>query len=106
MASFTTTIEGLIKNGQEIQLEVEGEFEIGNDGIGHYEFWGQKCFDSGHPVLEMNVPEDITILSAVLDGREISEVKLQTIGFLRLAEQIMAEREHELVECAWNHSYD
>jgi hypothetical protein len=29
------------------EIEVEVEYEIGNDGIGSYEYWGSQGFDSG-----------------------------------------------------------
>jgi len=37
-------------------IDVELEADGGYDGIGSYEYWGQKCFDKGH--WDLNV-EDI-----------------------------------------------
>lgn len=39
------------KLGEEIEAKVE--FSIQNDGIGSYEYWGQKCFDSGEDYIEV-----------------------------------------------------
>jgi len=46
-------IEEIEINDELIEVEFEGEIAIENDGIGHYEYWGQKCYDKGHdyPVL-------------------------------------------------------
>lgn len=37
-----------------LEVEFSGDITIENDGIGPYEFWGQKCYDAGHdyPVIE------------------------------------------------------
>jgi len=37
--------------GEEIEAKVE--FVIQNDGIGSYEYWGQKCFDAGQDYIEI-----------------------------------------------------
>jgi hypothetical protein len=34
------------------EFEVELEASIGYDGIGHFEFWGHKCFDLGNVCIE------------------------------------------------------
>lgn len=36
---------------QEVPVEVEGDWM--HDGIGPYEFWGQKCFDRGTSYVEI-----------------------------------------------------
>lgn len=38
------------KDGNEIELELEAS--ISNNGIGSYEFQGQKCFDRGDTIVE------------------------------------------------------
>jgi hypothetical protein len=37
--------------GEEIEAKVE--FSIQNDGIGPYEYWGQKCYDAGQDYIEV-----------------------------------------------------
>ena len=37
----------LDSRGEDIDIDVDCEYEIENNGIGSYEFWGQKCFDKG-----------------------------------------------------------
>ena len=32
---------------REVEIEVVCEYEIDNDGIGPYEYWGQVCYDKG-----------------------------------------------------------
>ena len=44
---FTHTIE---HNGREVPVKFEANYEY--NGIGPYEFWGQKCFDRGTLALE------------------------------------------------------
>lgn len=100
--TFATTIEHELKNGKEISLEIECKFDVGNDGIGAYEYWGQRCVDRGQPVMELNVPEDVTITSATIDGREIPAEKLETLGFQRFAGKVIVAYEDSLVEQAWD----
>lgn len=40
------------------EIEVTAEFIIDNDGIGPYEYWGQKCYDAGqdYAVVENIIP--------------------------------------------------
>jgi hypothetical protein len=38
-------------NGEDYILELD-DIEIGNDGIGPYEYWGAKCYDFGHDFVE------------------------------------------------------
>ncbi len=49
-------------NKEPIDLELEGIISIENDGIGKYEYWGQKCVDYGqdYPVLDDNISWDAT----------------------------------------------
>ena len=46
------------KDGNEIELELEPS--IGNNGIGSYEFQGQKCFDRGETIVEGFSIEEIS----------------------------------------------
>lgn len=32
---------------KEVEILVDCEYEVENNGIGEYEYWGQKCFDKG-----------------------------------------------------------
>lgn len=42
------TIETEIEVGEDtIKVTLEGELTKQNDGIGAYEYWGQKCYDRG-----------------------------------------------------------
>lgn len=49
MGEVTKTLSIYLDNTREedIDIEVVCEYEVENDGIGPYEFWGQKCFDYG-----------------------------------------------------------
>lgn len=50
----TKTITIYLENrNEDIDIDVDVEFDILNDGIGSYEFWGQKCFDTGKDYLEV-----------------------------------------------------
>ncbi len=37
----------LASRDEDIDIEVDCEYEVENNGIGSYEYWGQKCFDKG-----------------------------------------------------------
>lgn len=51
---MTETITIYLENrNEDIDIDVDVEFDILNDGIGPYEFWGQKCFDKGKDYLEV-----------------------------------------------------
>jgi len=42
------TIKVTIENGEDsFDVQLEGTLELQNDGIGSYEYWGQKCYDRG-----------------------------------------------------------
>lgn len=48
MGEVTKTLSiYLDSRGEDIDIDVDCEYEIENNGIGSYEFWGQKCFDKG-----------------------------------------------------------
>ena len=48
MAEMTKTITVYFPSREEdVDIEVSCEYEIENDGIGPYEYWGQKCVDKG-----------------------------------------------------------
>lgn len=48
MGEVTKTLSiYLDSRGEDIDIDVDCEYEVENDGIGPYEFWGQKCFDKG-----------------------------------------------------------
>jgi hypothetical protein len=56
--------------------------------------------------MELNVPEDVTITSATIDGRDIPAKKLEALGFQRFAEKIIVAHEDSLVEQAWDSAAD
>lgn len=54
MTTVTKTLSVYIRNRDEdIDIDVDCECEVTNDGIGPYEYWGQKCFDKGTDYLEI-----------------------------------------------------
>lgn len=54
----TKTLEVELDTREEcVEIEVEVTFDVLNDGIGHYEYWGQVCFDKGNPYLEVSSTE-------------------------------------------------
>ncbi len=55
---MTITEEITMPNGEELEVEFMAECRMENDGIGAYEYWGQKCFDSGTDYAELD--SDIT----------------------------------------------
>jgi len=73
------------ENNREFLIEFSADIE--NDGIGAYEFWGQKCVDRG-----TNYIGDITFNETDLTDEEIA-----------LAEALVEER--DVLESAFNDSY-
>ena len=53
-SSYSTTYETEVDSdsGRLHRLALDVEYTIGCDGIGSYEFWGEKCFDSGKEYIE------------------------------------------------------
>lgn len=48
MGEVTKTLSiYLDSRGEDIDIDVDCEYEVENDGIGPYEFWGQRCYDRG-----------------------------------------------------------
>lgn len=48
MGEVTKTLSIYLESrDQDIDIDVDCEYEVENNGIGGYEFWGQKCFDKG-----------------------------------------------------------
>lgn len=49
MGEVTKTLSIYLDSREEdIDIDVDCEYEVENDGIGPYEFWGQKCVDYGN----------------------------------------------------------
>ena len=66
---------------EELDAEVllEAEISLENDGIGSYEYWGEKCFDSGtdyHVITGLTyekanyTPEQIAIIDKYLEENQ------------------------------------
>ena len=54
------------KDDREVEVVVDCEYDVLNDGIGAYEYWGQKCFDAGSEYIEItNTSWDKTGFSPV-----------------------------------------
>lgn len=100
---FDTSLLHELPNGQEIELDLECTYDVGHDGIGPYEFWGQKCFDKGQPTMDFEPASQCRLLRAGFVGSDgyLPEAKVQTLGFQKLVERIILLNEEELVERAW-----
>lgn len=44
----------LVPHWIELDVELDLDWSWQNDGIGAYEFWGQKCFDRGNNYIEVH----------------------------------------------------
>lgn len=52
MGEVTKTLSIYLESrDQDIDIDVDCEYEVENDGIGPYEYWGQKCYDKGKDYL-------------------------------------------------------
>lgn len=47
------TLYFIDRNGDEQELDLDISYSISNDGIGPYEYWGQKGVDKGHDCVEI-----------------------------------------------------
>ncbi len=77
-----------------IEIDVEGEFsyDMANDGIGFYEFWGQKCFDRGsdYPVF-VNFEGQLSPLDLRTDVlRHLRPLNLTRKRFRKMYRQLLA----------------
>jgi hypothetical protein len=54
MSEHTFDIESFEHKGKFYDISVSFEFEVSNDGIGSYEYWGAKGFDAGHDYAEVS----------------------------------------------------
>lgn len=59
-AGYLGTIFG--KSGWAHDVEAIIEYTVNNDGIGAYEFWGERCYDYGHDYIEEAYPVNAKLL--------------------------------------------
>ena len=83
-------------NGQMFTVQIDSMF-IGNNGIGHYEFWGAKCFEAG-----TNYVEDFEAGELLLengDGTKQEITGLEKDNILEYAtEDILRQLDEKLPE--------
>jgi hypothetical protein len=84
---------------KEVDIEVDFEYEVMNDGIGPYEYWGQKCFDKGTDSAVITswewdktgfTPEEINIVEA-----EIERAKGDWEGEIEIDDGDIPDRDDE-----------
>lgn len=51
--TYTAEIE-LPEREELLTVELTGELELENDGIGSYEYWGAQCYDEGTDYFSLN----------------------------------------------------
>lgn len=64
-----------------MQLVQKFGTSVENSGIGHYEYWGAKCFDRGHDFLIYNGFKTMTFPVSSLTRRTIDAVWGEDIDF-------------------------
>jgi hypothetical protein len=80
--------------GNDINVRVE--YYIDNDGIGSYEYWGQKCFDAGSDYVEV---ENIDpVFTDEPEERRAEIIEFIKTEFEKCAEQIIGKLELEYRE--------
>lgn len=62
-SEITTPVLHWFVRDVEIDCEVEYDFDVENDGIGAYEYWGQRCYDAG-----TNYVGDVRVESVEFDA--------------------------------------
>lgn len=75
-------IESFEFEGKCYDISVSFEYEVSNDGIGHYEYWGSNQFDAGHDYAEVtSVSIEATevdkdgVVASVEDGALIARLE-------------------------------
>lgn len=64
--SFIEVVNSIRKQIQKYAEKNLPKTSITNDGIGSYEFWGMKCFDSGSEYVEIEFPVDPIFKATVI----------------------------------------
>ena len=57
------------KSGAEHEIEFSVDCTIENDGIGSYEYWGQKCYDHGTDSVEQDGDATCFMVRTGKDGK-------------------------------------
>lgn len=66
--------------GRELSVEFElDDVAIENSGIGHYEYWGARCFDAGSDSIEEANIVNLTVFSERLNAYVKPSDKLKTL---------------------------
>ena len=81
----------------EIEVEVEVNLLVSNDGIGAYEYWGQRCFDKGQPTFEL---ESFKVISAYWTGldRVVNNLHLKTRFYEIVEERLFGNEKDALAD--------
>jgi hypothetical protein len=74
------------------KIEVLVTYHWDNDGIGHYEFWGSKCYDAGSAYVEI---DDIQPIFSAIDSEDIKKEVINYIddNFEKCAEELVPQIE-------------
>jgi hypothetical protein len=75
------------------EVEVKAYYVILNDGIGPYEFWGQKCYDRGNEFVEIESQEWDKTLYTQKENEEI-ESKITEEQLEKWTEEIKDEKDY------------
>lgn len=77
--NHTNELEYTLANGQVVTIHYEAEYEVVDDGIGSYEYWGAR----GNDIQLNNECQDISVISVdnedgddIHDGLSILEKKM------------------------------
>lgn len=88
---------------REVEATIEVEFSAGYNGIGAYEFWGQRCFDKGEVEIEI---ESTSLMGAIwLDNGQAVEPK-NPVGWQRLIARKIEEQDSNIIEAAAEYRRD
>lgn len=78
-----------LADGSEAICEIS--FDVENDGIGPYEYWGQKCVDRG-----TDYPAHFALVSATVDGKAATvEQRAEIEALMDKADDAMTETANE-----------
>lgn len=64
-------IEDFSYESRSFSMEVSYEWEVSNDGIGPYEYWGAKCNDKGRDYAEVDNWAIDNLVEYLEDGTEV-----------------------------------
>lgn len=69
-------------NGRNFEIYLEYEYEIENDGIGGYEYWGMRGYDKGTDYASVTCITFDSVFETLEDGTQVEVTDKETLEAL------------------------